>query len=53
VHRSEAQYYRDQADRLLALAKRCSDSEIRVELTNIASEWVERAKTINNKRVEA
>jgi hypothetical protein len=48
VERSAPQYFRDQAERILALAKRCSDPAIRSELTTLAAEWVEQAKTVSN-----
>jgi|GraSoiStandDraft_45_1057281.scaffolds.fasta_scaffold363210_2 hypothetical protein len=49
LQRSEAQYFRDQADRLLTLAKKCSDPDLRSELTTIAAEWVQKAKTLSNR----
>ena len=48
VERSVPQYFRNQAERILALAKRCSDPAIRSELTTLASEWVEQAKKVSN-----
>src|SRR6266542_4394352 len=37
----------EQAERLLAVAKQCSDPAIRSELTTLAAEWVEKAKPVS------
>src|SRR6266536_5513359 len=36
-----------QEERLLAVAKQCSDPAIRSELTTLAAEWVEQAKRVS------
>ena len=46
VERSEAQFFRDQAERLLDVARRCSDPAIRSELTSLAADWVEKARQV-------
>jgi hypothetical protein len=45
MHRSEAQFCRDEAERLLRLAMECGDAQVRDDLTLMANEWLERAKT--------
>jgi hypothetical protein len=44
MERTEAEFCRQQAERLLKLAKECTDLKLRKDLTDIAQEWVERAK---------
>jgi hypothetical protein len=44
MHRTEAQFCRDEATRLLELAKVCDDPEVRDHLAMMASEWLDRAK---------
>jgi hypothetical protein len=44
MKRMEAEFCRDQAERLLKLAKECTDFKLRKHLTDMAQEWVERAK---------
>jgi hypothetical protein len=44
MHRSEAEFCRHQADRLLRLADGCVDPQIREQVTAMANEWLERAK---------
>jgi hypothetical protein len=44
MKRTEAEFCREQAERLLKLAKECTDFKLRKHLTDIAQEWVERAK---------
>jgi hypothetical protein len=44
MQRSEAQFCRDEAERLLKLARETNDPKIRRELIKMAEEWVERAK---------
>jgi hypothetical protein len=43
MHRSEAQYCRNQGERLQRLAAECMDPAIRDQVTAIATEWLERA----------
>jgi hypothetical protein len=45
MHRSEAQFCREQAERLMNLAKECADPRIRDNLAVMANEWLVRAKT--------
>jgi hypothetical protein len=44
MKRTEAEFCREQAERLLKLAKECTDFKVRKHLTDMAQEWVERAK---------
>ena len=44
MQRSEAQFCRDESERLLRLARETNDPKITQELVKMASEWVERAK---------
>jgi hypothetical protein len=44
MQRSEAQFCRDQAQRILQLAKGCADSKVRDHLAVMANEWLDRAK---------
>ncbi len=44
MHRSESQFCRDQAERLLALAKESNDPRIRDHLAVMANDWVQRGK---------
>jgi hypothetical protein len=44
MKRTEAEFCREQAERLLTLAKECTDFKVREHLTDMAQEWVERAK---------
>jgi hypothetical protein len=44
MKRTEAEFCREQAERLLTLAKECTDFKLRKHLTDMAQEWVERAK---------
>ncbi len=44
MHRSEAQFCRDEAERLLNLARQTTDSTVREDLTRMATEWAQRAK---------
>ena len=43
MDRAEPQFCRDQAERLLKLAKECEDPKVRDDLCVMASEWLERA----------
>jgi hypothetical protein len=47
VERSEAQFFRDQAERILDIAKRCSDPAVRSDLTTLAADWVEKARQVS------
>ena len=40
MERTEAEFCRQQAERLLNLAKECTDLKLRKDLTDIAQEWV-------------
>ncbi len=44
MHRSEAQFCRDEAERLLNLARQTTDSTVREDITRMATEWAQRAK---------
>jgi hypothetical protein len=44
MHRTEAQFCREEAKRLLELAAECSDQKVRQHLLVMANAWVERAK---------
>jgi hypothetical protein len=44
MHRSEAQFCRDQVQRILELAKGCDDRKVRDHLAMMANEWLDRAK---------
>ena len=44
MQRTEAEYCRYQAERLLRLAQQCVDPEIRDQVTAMANEWLERVK---------
>jgi hypothetical protein len=44
MHRSEVQFCRDEADRLLKLGDETTDPRLRDELRAMASEWIERAR---------
>ena len=46
MHRTEAEFCRDQAERLLLLARGCDDFVLREQLTNVASDWVARARAV-------
>jgi hypothetical protein len=46
MHRSEPQFCRDQAERLLKLANACDDPKVRDDLCVMANEWLERAEAI-------
>ena len=46
MNRSESQFCRDEAERLLKLAKETSDATVRQQLIDMAGEWVARAKVI-------
>jgi hypothetical protein len=48
MHRDEVQFCRDQAQRILELAKECTDSKVRDRLAMIANEWLDRAKAKEN-----
>ena len=48
MHRSETEFCREQAERLLALAKECGDAKVRDHLAVMANEWLDRAKTKEN-----
>lgn len=52
MDRSESQFCRDEAERLLKLAKEITDANVRQHLIDMASEWVARAgvKLESNKR---
>ena len=43
MHRTEAEFCRDQAE---LLARECDDFVLREQLTNLASEWVARARAV-------
>jgi hypothetical protein len=49
MKRTEAEFCREQAERLLQLAKECTDFKVREHLTDMAQEWVERAKVKSGK----
>jgi len=44
MQRTEVQFCRDEADRLLNLAQQITDPKVREDLRQMAGEWVERAK---------
>jgi hypothetical protein len=44
MDRTEAQFCRDEAERLRKLAETCSDKDVRTRLRTMADEWIERAK---------
>ena len=44
MQRSEAQFCRDQAQRILELAKGYGDSKVRDHLAMMANEWLDRAQ---------
>ncbi len=44
MERTEAEFCRQQAERLLKLAKECTDFKLRKDLSDMAQQWVERAK---------
>jgi hypothetical protein len=44
MQRTEAQFCRDEAARLLNLAQATTDPKVREDLRKMAGEWVERAK---------
>lgn len=44
MHRTEEEFCRDQSIRLLKLAKKSPDRQIRDQLVMMANEWLERAK---------
>jgi hypothetical protein len=44
MHRSEPQFCRDQAERLLKLAGACEDAKVRDDLCVMANEWLNRAE---------
>jgi hypothetical protein len=44
MHRTEAQFCRDEAARLLELAKECDDRQVRDHLAVMANEWLDRAR---------
>ena len=46
MHRTEAEFCRKQAERLLVLARGCDDFVLREQLTNVASDWVARARAV-------
>ena len=46
MHRTEAEFCREQAERLLVLARGCDDFVLREPLTNVASDWVARARAV-------
>jgi hypothetical protein len=48
MHRNEAQFCRDEAEKLKALARECSDRKVRAHLESMAREWIERAKAKEN-----
>jgi hypothetical protein len=47
---TESEFCREQAERLLRLAKECKDLQLRRHLTQMAEEWVGRAKVEGEKR---
>ena len=47
MNASEAQFCRDQAARLLKLARETTDENLRARLTEMAAEWVADAKAYN------
>ncbi len=54
MHRSEPEFCREQAERLLALAKECTDAKVRDHLAMMANDWLERSKpTQNNLKAES
>jgi HEPN domain-containing protein len=48
MHRSEPEFCREQAERLLALAKECTDAKVRDHLAMMANDWLDRAKAKEN-----
>jgi hypothetical protein len=50
MHRTEAEFCRQEAERLLKLAKECTDLQVRRHLTEMAHEWVQRAKAKATKK---
>jgi hypothetical protein len=44
MHRTEAEFCRQQAERLLKLAQQCVNAEIRDQITILANEWANKAK---------
>jgi hypothetical protein len=42
--RSEAEFCRQQAERLMRLAHECVDPQIRAQVTAMAKEWLDRAR---------
>jgi hypothetical protein len=44
MHRSEAEFCRDQSERLLRLAQECVEPSIREQVSAMANDWLERAK---------
>ena len=44
MNRTEAQFCLDEAERLLKLAKQCSEEKVRKHLREMAQQWTERAK---------
>ena len=50
MYRNEAEYCREQAGRLLRLAQECVDPKVRNQVSNIANEWLERAKAKERRR---
>jgi len=44
MKRTEAQFCRDEAERLLALFNECTDPKVRDRLAIMANDWLERGK---------
>jgi len=44
MKRTEAEFCRQEAERILGLAQECTDLKLRKQLTDMAHQWMERAK---------
>jgi hypothetical protein len=53
MRRTEAEFCRDEAERLRKLATECTDLQVRQHLTEMAREWVQRAKAKATKTAAA
>jgi len=52
MHRSESQFCREEAARLMELAETTDDDKVRQHLLDMAIEWLSRAKAKEMKRPE-
>ena len=52
MHRSESQFCREEAARLMELAETTHDDKVRQHLLDMAIEWLSRAKAKEMKRPE-